>query len=76
MKTRNYSELGFPLTGVLKDMQLALYAAEEGKLSLPYGSIVRDKLVIALNHFENDKYDCPVWHEVTRYMTGLSMSKL
>jgi len=76
IKTRNYSEVGFPLTGALKDLKLALEVAEEAKSPLPFGNIVRDKLVVALNYFQNDKYDCPVWHEVTRNMAGFSMSKL
>jgi 3-hydroxyisobutyrate dehydrogenase-like beta-hydroxyacid dehydrogenase len=45
---RQFDPPGFRLKLGLKDMDMALYAAEEGALQLPFASVMRDRFLVAI----------------------------
>jgi len=76
IRSRNFSNIGFTLALAFKDISLMLNAAAEGRTPLPYGHIIRDKMLTALAIGVPDG-DWPVYTEVTRYVAGLPvLSKL
>ena len=47
IRSRDFSDAGFALSGAMKDLELMLQAASDIRAPLPFGSIVRDKLLTA-----------------------------
>jgi 3-hydroxyisobutyrate dehydrogenase-like beta-hydroxyacid dehydrogenase len=70
IRTRNFDDVGFALTGGLKDVELMLQASSDTRVALPYASIVRDKLLAAIAHGMGEK-DWSASYEITRMNAGL-----
>jgi 3-hydroxyisobutyrate dehydrogenase-like beta-hydroxyacid dehydrogenase len=70
IRTRSFDDVGFELTGGLKDVELMLEASGEARVAFPYASIVRDKLLAAIAHGLGNK-DWSAFYEVTRLNAGL-----
>ena len=47
IRSRDFSNPGFALSGAMKDLELMMQAAGDIRAPLPFGSIVRDKLLTA-----------------------------
>jgi 3-hydroxyisobutyrate dehydrogenase-like beta-hydroxyacid dehydrogenase len=67
---RNFGDPGFTLSGELKDVELILEASGDIRAPLPFGSIVRDKLLTAAARGMED-LDWAVISEISRAQAGL-----
>jgi 3-hydroxyisobutyrate dehydrogenase-like beta-hydroxyacid dehydrogenase len=67
---RRFSDPGFTLSGELKDVELILQASGETRAPLPFGSIVRDKLLTAAARGMED-LDWAAVSEISRAQAGL-----
>jgi 3-hydroxyisobutyrate dehydrogenase-like beta-hydroxyacid dehydrogenase len=70
IRTRNFDDMGFELTGGLKDVELMLQASSDTRVAFPYASIVRDKLLVAIAHGTGGK-DWSASYEIMRMNAGL-----
>jgi 3-hydroxyisobutyrate dehydrogenase-like beta-hydroxyacid dehydrogenase len=70
VRARTFDEVGFALRAALKDTQLMLEASTDVRAPLPFGSIVRDKLLAASANGLEDK-DWSAIYEITRMNAGL-----
>jgi 3-hydroxyisobutyrate dehydrogenase-like beta-hydroxyacid dehydrogenase len=70
IRTRNFDDVGFELTGGLKDVELMLQASSDTRVAFPYASIIRDKLLAAIAHGMGGK-DWSASYEITRMNAGL-----
>ena len=70
IRSRDFSDPGFALSGAMKDMELMMQAAGEVRAPLPFGSIVRDKLLTAAAGGMED-LDWAVISEISRTQAGL-----
>jgi 3-hydroxyisobutyrate dehydrogenase-like beta-hydroxyacid dehydrogenase len=52
---RQYEPTGFKLTLGFKDVRLALAAGEDGKVPLPFGSVLRENFIDAIAHGDGGK---------------------
>jgi 3-hydroxyisobutyrate dehydrogenase-like beta-hydroxyacid dehydrogenase len=68
---RNFSEPGFALSGAMKDLELMMQAAGDIRAPLPFGSIVRDKLLTAAAQGMED-LDWAAISEISRIQAGLA----
>jgi 3-hydroxyisobutyrate dehydrogenase-like beta-hydroxyacid dehydrogenase len=69
--SRDFGEPGFTLSGALKDAELMLQAAGDVRVPLPFGSIVRDKLLTAAAQ-GMEELDWAVVSEISRTQAGLA----
>jgi 3-hydroxyisobutyrate dehydrogenase-like beta-hydroxyacid dehydrogenase len=69
--SRNFSEPGFTLSGALKDAELMLQAAADVRAPLPFGGVVRDKLLSAAAQGMED-LDWAAISEISRTQAGLA----
>lgn len=67
---RNFDDPGFTLSGELKDVELILQASGDTRAPLPFGSIVRDKLLTAAARGMED-LDWAAVSEISRMQAGL-----
>ena len=67
---RDFSDPGFALSGAMKDLELMMQAAGAVRAPLPFGSIVRDKLLTAAARGMED-LDWAVVSEISRMQAGL-----
>jgi 3-hydroxyisobutyrate dehydrogenase-like beta-hydroxyacid dehydrogenase len=67
---RRFSDPGFTLSGELKDVELMLQASADVHAPLPFGSIVRDKLLTAAARGMED-LDWAAVSEISRIQAGL-----
>jgi 3-hydroxyisobutyrate dehydrogenase-like beta-hydroxyacid dehydrogenase len=70
IRDRNFGDPGFTLSGELKDVELILEASGDIRAPLPFGSIVRDKLLTAAARGMED-LDWAVISEISRAQAGL-----
>jgi 3-hydroxyisobutyrate dehydrogenase-like beta-hydroxyacid dehydrogenase len=70
IRSRNFVDPGFTLSGALKDAELLLQAAADVRAPLPFGGIVRDKLLSAAARGMED-LDWAVISEISRSQAGL-----
>jgi 3-hydroxyisobutyrate dehydrogenase-like beta-hydroxyacid dehydrogenase len=70
IRTRSFDDVGFELTGGLKDVELMLEASGEARVAFPFASVVRDKLLAAIAQGMGDR-DWSAFSEVTRQNAGL-----
>ena len=68
--SRDFSDAGFTLSGAMKDMELMMQAAGDIRAPLPFGSIVRDKLLTAAAQ-GMEELDWAVISEISRTQAGL-----
>ena len=68
---RDFSDPGFALSGAMKDMELMMQAAGDIRAPLPFGSIVRDKLLTAAARGMED-LDWAAISEISRIQAGLA----
>ena len=68
---RNFTDPGFALSGAMKDMELMMQAAGDIRAPLPFGSIVRDKLLTAAARGMED-LDWAAISEISRIQAGLA----
>jgi 3-hydroxyisobutyrate dehydrogenase-like beta-hydroxyacid dehydrogenase len=68
---RDFSDPGFTLSGAMKDMELMMQAAGDIRAPLPFGSIVRDKLLTAAARGMED-LDWAAISEISRIQAGLA----
>ena len=68
---RRFDDVGFDVTGGLKDMELILQASADVRAPLPFANVVRDKALTAIAHGLGAK-DVSVAYEVTRMGAGLA----
>jgi 3-hydroxyisobutyrate dehydrogenase-like beta-hydroxyacid dehydrogenase len=68
---RNFGDPGFTLSGAIKDMELMMQAAGDVRAPLPFGSIVRDKLLTAAARGMED-LDWAAVSEISRIQAGLA----
>ena len=68
---RDFSEAGFALSGAMKDMELMMQAAGDIRAPLPFGSIVREKLLTAAARGMED-LDWAAISEISRIQAGLA----
>jgi 3-hydroxyisobutyrate dehydrogenase-like beta-hydroxyacid dehydrogenase len=52
---RSFDHVGFTATLALKDIKLALAAAEAARVPLPSGNVCRDRLLSAIAHGDGEK---------------------
>jgi 3-hydroxyisobutyrate dehydrogenase-like beta-hydroxyacid dehydrogenase len=71
IRSRDFSDPGFTLSGALKDAELMLQAAGDVRAPLPFGSIVRDKLLTAAAGGMED-LEWAVISEISRTQAGLA----
>jgi len=71
IRSRNFGDPGFTLSGALKDVELMLQAAGDTRAPLPYGSILRDKLLTAMTRGMGD-LDWAAVSEISRIQAGLA----
>jgi 3-hydroxyisobutyrate dehydrogenase-like beta-hydroxyacid dehydrogenase len=69
--SRNFDDPGFALSGAIKDMELMMQAAGDIRAPLPFGSIVRDKLLTAAARGMED-LDWAAISEISRIQAGLA----
>jgi 3-hydroxyisobutyrate dehydrogenase-like beta-hydroxyacid dehydrogenase len=67
---RDFSDPGFALSGAMKDLELMMQAAGDIRAPLPFGSIVRDKLLTAAARGMED-LDWAAVSEISRNQAGL-----
>ena len=70
IRTRDFDDVGFELTGGLKDVELMLQASSDTRVAFPYASIIRDKLLAAIAHGMGER-DWSASYEITRMNAGL-----
>ena len=70
IRSRDFSDPGFALSGAMKDVELMMQAAGDIRAPLPFGSIVRDKLLTAAARGMED-LDWAVVSEISRMQAGL-----
>jgi 3-hydroxyisobutyrate dehydrogenase-like beta-hydroxyacid dehydrogenase len=70
IRSRDFSDPGFALSGAMKDLELMMQAAGDIRAPLPFGSIVRDKLLTAAARGMED-LDWAVISEISRMQAGL-----
>jgi len=68
---RNFTDPGFALSGAMKDMELMMQAAGDIRAPLPFGNIVRDKLLTAAARGMED-LDWAAISEISRIQAGLA----
>ncbi len=68
---RDFSDAGFALSGAMKDVELMMQAAGDIRVPLPFGSIVRDKLLSAAARGMED-LDWAAISEISRIQAGLA----
>ena len=71
IRSRDFSDPGFALSGAMKDVELMMQAAGDIRVPLPFGSIVRDKLLSAAAGGMED-LDWAVISEISRTQAGLA----
>ena len=71
IRSRDFGDPGFTLGGALKDAELMLQAAGDARAPLPFGGIVRDKLLTAAARGMED-LDWAVISEISRTQAGLA----
>jgi len=71
IRSRDFGEPGFTLSGALKDAELMLQAAGDVRVPLPFGGIVRDKLLSAAARGMED-LDWAAISEISRIQAGLA----
>ena len=67
---RNFGDPGFTLSGAMKDMELMMQAAGDVRAPLPFGNVVRDKLLSAAARGMED-LDWAAVSEISRMHAGL-----
>ncbi len=67
---RDFDNVGFALTGGLKDVELMLQASGDIQVAFSSASVVREKLLAAIAHGMGDK-DWSAIYEITRMNAGL-----
>ena len=70
IRSRDFSDPGFALSGAMKDMELMMQASADVRAPLPFGSIVRDKLLTAAARGMED-LDWAAISEISRAQAGL-----
>jgi 3-hydroxyisobutyrate dehydrogenase-like beta-hydroxyacid dehydrogenase len=70
IRSRDFADPGFTLSGALKDAELMHQAAADVRAPLPFGGIVRDKLLSAAARGMED-LDWAVISEISRSQAGL-----
>lgn len=70
VRTRSFDDVGFELTGGLKDVELMLQASGDTRVAFPHAGIIRDKLLAAIAHGLRGK-DWSASCEVARMNAGL-----
>jgi len=71
IRSRDFSDPGFALSGAMKDMELMMQASADIRAPLPFGSIVRDKLLSAAARGMED-LDWAAISEISRIQAGLA----
>ena len=71
IRGRDFGAPGFALSGAMKDMELMMQAAGDIRAPLPFGSIVRDKLLTAAARGMED-LDWAAISEISRIQAGLA----
>jgi 3-hydroxyisobutyrate dehydrogenase-like beta-hydroxyacid dehydrogenase len=71
IRSRSFDDPGFTLIGALKDVELMLQAAGDTRAPLPFGSILRDKLLTAAVRGMED-LDWAAISEISRIQAGLA----
>jgi len=71
IRSRDFSDPGFALSGAMKDMELMMQASADIRAPLPFGGIVRDKLLTAAARGMED-LDWAVISEISRIQAGLA----
>jgi 3-hydroxyisobutyrate dehydrogenase-like beta-hydroxyacid dehydrogenase len=71
IRGRSFGDPGFTLSGALKDVELMLQAASDTRAPLPFGSILRDKLLTAAARGMED-LDWAAVSEISRIQAGLA----
>jgi 3-hydroxyisobutyrate dehydrogenase-like beta-hydroxyacid dehydrogenase len=71
IRGRDFSDPGFTLSGAMKDMELMMQAAGDLRAPLPFGSIVREKLLTAAARGMED-LDWAAISEISRIQAGLN----
>jgi len=71
IRSRDFGDPGFTLSGAMKDMELMLQASGDIRAPLPFGGIVRDKLLTAAARGMED-LDWAVVSEISRTQAGLA----
>jgi 3-hydroxyisobutyrate dehydrogenase-like beta-hydroxyacid dehydrogenase len=71
IRSRNFGDPGFTLAGALKDAELMLQAAGDVRAPLPFGGIVRDKMLSAAARGMED-LDWAAISEISRIQAGLA----
>lgn len=70
IQARDFEPGGFAMTGGLKDVELFLKAAGDVRVSLPFASVIRDKMLAAIAAGMSD-HDWSGIYEITRRQAGL-----
>jgi 3-hydroxyisobutyrate dehydrogenase-like beta-hydroxyacid dehydrogenase len=70
IRSRSFGDPGFTLAGALKDAELMLEAAGDVRAPLPFGGIVRDKMLCAAARGMED-LDWAAISEISRIQAGL-----
>jgi 3-hydroxyisobutyrate dehydrogenase-like beta-hydroxyacid dehydrogenase len=70
IRSRSFGDPGFTLSGALKDTELMMQAAGDVRAPLPFGSIVRDKLLSAAAR-GMEGLDWAAVSEISRMQAGL-----
>jgi 3-hydroxyisobutyrate dehydrogenase-like beta-hydroxyacid dehydrogenase len=71
IRSRSFGDPGFTLSGALKDAELMLQAAGDVRAPLPFGGIVRDKLLSAAAR-GMEELDWAAISEISRIQAGLA----
>jgi len=72
IRGRDFGDPGFTLSGALKDAELMMQAAGDARAPLPFGGIVRDKLLTAAARGMQD-LDWAAISEISRMQAGLDL---
>lgn len=70
IQSRNFEPGGFAMTGGLKDVELFIKAGRDVLVALPFASVIRDKMLMAIAEGMSD-HDWSGIYEVTRRQAGL-----